>query len=110
MFSFNNYKEQCYNPGSPSPSPLRPPLQTFPQVNQSDSLISTFEFSPNSEPITPIKVRINTRQAKRKGKEQLEDVLLKTPTKKPKTMKEEELRSFFANISRFHINPLCTIT
>ena len=93
MFSFNNYQEQCYNPGSPSPNPLRPPLQELPKINTKDSLVNSFEFPPNSP------TKITTRQTKRKGKDQLENCLLKTPTKKPKTMKEEELRAFLTGIS-----------
>ena len=98
MFSFNNYKEQCYNPGSPSPSPTRPPLQTLPKLNHSDSL-SDFQFPSNSEQESSSKIKIKTRQAKRKVKDQLEHSPTTPPTKKPKTMKEEELRAFLTNIT-----------
>ena len=95
MFSLNNYKEQCYNLGSPEPSPSRPPLQAFPKVNHNE-LLNDFEF-----PLSPIKIKINTRQSKKKAINDPEQInILKTPTKKPKTMKEEELRAFLTGITQ----------
>ena len=45
------------------------------------------------------KVKINTRQTKRKGNDPNLEIL-KTPTKKPKTMKDEEIITLLKDISK----------
>ena len=43
MFSFKSYTEQCYNIGSPKPSPNRSPFKEFPAEKDP---VSDFQFSP----------------------------------------------------------------
>ena len=43
MFSLKSHLEQCYNIGSPRPSPTRSPFKSFPFLRES---ASNFELSP----------------------------------------------------------------
>ena len=99
MYSLNNYKEQCYNLGSPQPSPSRPPLQTLPKATNQSDLTDSFVFPKITSKI-PTKEKINTRERKSKRKvEETEFVPPMSPPKKQKMMKEEELRTFLTGIT-----------
>ena len=64
MYSLNNYKEQCYNPGSPQPSPSQPPLRSLPK--QTPALLDDFEFSILPSKIPKIKPPARKPTTKRK--------------------------------------------
>ena len=90
MYSLENYKNQCYNPGSPNPTPKRPPLNSLPKSIDTDS----FDFSP-AEPslVSPLKLKIGTRdrRCKRKLVSYSEDESGPTSSS-PKKAKMEDLK------------------
>ena len=90
MYSLENYKNQCYNPGSPNPTPNRPPLNSLPKSIDTDS----FDFSP-AEPslVSPLKLKIGTRdrRCKRKLVSYSEDESGPTSSS-PKKAKMEDLK------------------
>ena len=95
MNSLKSYKDQCYNIGSPSPTPEKSPLKIFPK-----NLDLEFEF-PKSKPpchskTKPVTSKIplvkspNLRKRKIVGQDsQVQSA------KKPKMMSAEEVSKFF---------------
>ena len=98
MYSLANYKEQCYNPGSPNLAPAKSPLKSLPKVNITENFI----FSPSqSSKVSPVKSKIDIRDRKCKRKlissaEAITEPIINSP-KKPKM---EDLKEF----------AICTLT
>ena len=62
MYSLKKYSEQCYNIGSPQPSPTRSPFQDLPPNKDLE-----FKFSPSStEKLSPLKIKVSRIPRKRK--------------------------------------------
>ena len=76
MFSLQSYKDQVYNIGSPSPSPLDSPSK-LPEKSEGD-----FSFSP-------VKPSLVTRKSKRKIESS--ENPLEGPTKKAKMISKDQL-------------------
>ena len=87
MYSFSNYKDQCYNFGSPNPSPSCPPLRNL-------STVSDFDFSPIEGSIEH-----NTAQ-KSKRKRDFEN-FPQSPTKKQKMMTKEEMSDLLQENNKY---------
>ena len=85
MYSFSSYKDQCYNLGSPSPSPSCSPLNYLPAVSDE------FKFSPvKGSPKTPIE----QNNLKRKLDFDTESV---SPSKKRRMLTKEEMEILLKN-------------
>ena len=102
MYSLQSYTEQCYNIGSPKPTPVRKPFEELPSTQESE-----FDFSPNSTPkINQPKTHVTTRkQLKRKLviHEPDLDIDSETSPKRAKIMNKkdkEDFMTFLAEQSR----------
>ena len=94
MYSLKSYSEQCYNIGSPLPSPARSPFKELPPNKESD-----FDFSP---PKTK-----NIKAAKRKLDSDSDFKMpnLEASPKKVRTMdkdERQEMMNFLAEQSRIN--------
>ena len=93
MYSLKSYSEQCYNIGSPQPSPARSPFQELPPNKESE-----FEFSPKPPQVTPpadLKVTQTARkQPKRKLATSPDVDDSDNSAKKAKIMNKKEKQEF----------------
>ena len=96
MNSLQSYKDQCYNIGSPSPTPSKPPLTRLPK-----KLESEFDFSPLKSPPKTTKIRTKTDRSKiptvsssKKRKPETQGPPNKSPKKSKMCSKEEMLEMF----------------
>ena len=100
MYSLKSYTEQCYNIGSPKPSPSRHPFQELPASKDT----SQFDFSPISEQtVSPIKISVTTRKRKLEhSTSDPEPESFSSPKKARKMNKKdkEEFMKFIAEQSR----------
>ena len=80
MNSFASYKDQCYNPGSPSPNPISSPLNYLPAT------YSDFSFSP------PKQTASTSEGARKNLKRKFDfDGSPESPSKKQKMVTKEEM-------------------
>ena len=92
MYSLKSYSEQCYNIGSPLPSPARDPFQELPANKNPES---DFEFPP-TPPKKVSQVKTSRKQVKRK----LESVsnsnikVSENSSKKARIMDESDKKEF----------------
>ena len=99
MYSLKSYSEQCYNIGSPLPSPARSPFKELPPNKASE-----FEFSPTpSTKTSPVKT--SRKQVKRKldSVSESKDKVSENSPKKARIMDEnvkKEFMDFLAEQSR----------
>ena len=99
MYSLKSYSEQCYNIGSPLPSPARSPFKELPPNKASE-----FEFSPTpSTKTSPVKT--SRKQVKRKlnSVSESKDKVSENSPKKARIMDEnvkKEFMEFLAEQSR----------
>ena len=88
MYSLQSYKDQCYNIGSPSPTPPKPPLTKLPK-----KLELQFDFSPTKPKIVDEPTDSKSKPAVTRIPRKRKCEIQKTPksTKKPKIMDREEM-------------------
>ena len=102
MYSLKSYSEQCYNIGSPRPSPARDPFQELPASKGSD-----FEFSPSPKKAPPklaVKIKKPTKRKLDISTDSIADESEVSP-KKAKIMNKkdkEEFMAFLAEQSRIN--------
>ena len=91
MFSFKSYTEQCYNIGSPKPSPNRSPFKEFP-IEKNPEL--DFQFSP----LPTTSRKCVKRKLEGAGVDSQFDIE-KSP-KKPRVMDEKDKQDFMTLIAQ----------
>ena len=83
--SLENYKLQVYNPGSPYPSPKADSFKAFPTVTIAN-------------PEEPLKLTFSNRKRSRTVDSDESDLNETSPKKKPKMMKEEDVKALFKEL------------
>ena len=86
MYSFANYKDQCYNIGSPSPSPNNSPLKYLPTTSEE------FDFSPVKEPYNAPEKNKSTQKRKYSC-----DSDCDSPQKRQRMLTKEEMQELLQN-------------
>ena len=101
MYSLKKYSEQCYNIGSPQPSPARSPFQELPPNKDLE-----FDFSPSpTKKLSPIKIRATRKTSKRKLESSLDTSVddSEVSPKKARIMDKktkDEFKAFLAEQNR----------
>ena len=99
MYSLKSYSEQCYNIGSPLPSPARSPFEELPPNKESE-----FEFSPIClNKVSPVKAQSKPVKRKLDTSSDSKDEFFDMSPKKAKIMDDkvkEEFMTFIAEQSR----------
>ena len=102
MYSLKSYTEQCYNIGSPKPSPRRSPFLELPANKDT----SEFDFSPvdpETDPkVSPIKLSVTTRKPpKRKFEKTIADPSFESENspKRAKMLTKQDKAEFMAMIA-----------
>ena len=95
MNSLQSYKDQCYNIGSPSPTPKKSPLKIFPK-----NLDLEFDFpqseTPRNSKSKPRTSKIPRAKSPTPRKRKIVSQDQGTPSaKKPKMMSQEQVSKFF---------------